>query len=211
MNTKILGLSIIIAMTACKKNNDVDGCTDVTANNYNSSATIDDGTCTFTPVVNPTCDGHPTNSDVFPLIQGTKWDYDQTGTYSNTYYEINGTSDINGVTYINRDFSQFSGNITGTKQFRIDTNNGDVYYRSGANDYMQMPGTPTLGQSWVDEYTVIHEIVDLNATVTTNACTYTGCVKVLNDYTSSADTYNYYKSGIGMIKSQDFTLVSLEF
>jgi hypothetical protein len=210
MKIKVLSLSLIIAFTACKKNNTVDGCTDSAATNYNSAATDDDGSCVLPVPPNPTCDGHTTNNSLFPLLQGTKWRYDQTGSSSDYYVEINGTTDINGVTYINADWSQFNGNITGTKNYRIDAN-GDVYYRSGSSDYLHVPSNPTLNQSWVDEYSVTHIVTNLNASITTNDCSYTGCLEIKNDYTSTPDTYNYYKSGIGMVKSVDYTLENLEF
>lgn len=213
MKNTILSILALVSLTlvsSCNKNQDVEGCTDSTADNYNSAATLDDGSCTYTIPSNPTCDGHDTNTDLFPLIQGTQWRYDQVGTSQDYYVEITGTTDINSVTYITADWSQFGGNITGTKKYRVDTN-GDVYYRSGANDYMEIPANPTVGQSWVDEYTVTHQVVDVNASLTTSTCSYSGCVKILNDYTNTPDTYTYYKAGIGMIKSEDFTLKDLQF
>ncbi len=52
LNIKTLGLSLLVgiftlSMTSCKKK----GCIDQNANNYNSSAKKDDGSCTY-PVIN---------------------------------------------------------------------------------------------------------------------------------------------------------------
>ena len=131
MRKIVLPVLLMMAVVSCKK--DTNGCMDETANNYNPAATLDNGSCTYSviqPVLpDPTCDGHDTDNSLFPLIVGASYTYDQNGTSQDYYVDFVGTVDISGVIYHEADWSQLGGGITGTKEYRVDTN-GDVLVRS---------------------------------------------------------------------------------
>lgn len=151
------------------------------------------------------CDGIPGNSKYFPLAIGNKWKYGRT--YSvpgNDDYieEITGDTIYDGKTYFIAHVTDaaFGQNIDYEKLYREDSN-GDVYERRwGQPENLIVPANPVVGQSvWSD-----YEVVDINATVTTGECTYTGCLKIQES--SFLQVYFYYKPGVGMVESSDNTL-----
>ena len=204
----IIAISLCLFNSSCKKDvdvEDVQGCTDPTATNYDSNATQDDGSCTF---YNPTCDGHPTINDLVPLIDGAVWTYKQ---QSYNYTEtINGTVTLGGETYYQIDLVAFNGGSTGVKYLRVDSN-GDVIERGNntGNEVLYMPANPTIGQSWSGLNSTTWEVTSLNASVTCQTCSYTGCVQITSPGIFAIN--RYYKSGIGFVKSTDYSLVSVVF
>lgn len=210
MKTLILSVFVlIILISACKKNKDVEGCMDSTADNYNSEATVDDGSCTYTDPYDPTCDGHQTNTSIYPLIIGAKWRYDQQGTSSDYFVEVVGTTDINGTTYYEVDWSGFGGQQTGTNYYRYDTN-GDVLTYFNGNETIEVPADKTVGYTWSDSNGITWEVTDDNASVTGASCSYTGCYEFTNNGGVFV-TKKYYKEGLGLVKSTDYSLKSFEY
>ncbi len=158
-----------------------------------------------TTSVDTICDGIPGNSKYFPLAIGNKWKYGRT--YSvpgNDDYieEITGDTVYEGQTYFIAHVTDaaFGQNIDYEKLYREDSN-GDVYERRwGQPENLIVPANPVVGQNvWSD-----YEVVDINASITTGECTYTGCLKIMEP--SFLQVYFYYKPGVGMVESSDNTL-----
>jgi hypothetical protein len=110
------GIVTSMTMMSCKK--EVDGCTDSTATNYNSSATNDNNSCTYTGQVTFWYNSSGTNATV--NING------QSGTITTYYGTYNPTCGSSGCatstlptgTYAytaSSSFSNWSGNVTITK------------------------------------------------------------------------------------------------
>jgi hypothetical protein len=153
-------------------------------------------------VVDTLCDGVPGNSKYLPLAIGNKWKYGRTyNVPGNDDYieEIIGTTVYNGITYfeVHVTDAAFGQNIDYEKLYREDTN-GDVYeLRYGQPEHLIIPGNPVVGDVVWQNY----KVVDLNASVTTGECTYTGCLKIMDD--SFLQIYYYYKPGVGMVENSD--------
>lgn len=81
--------------------------------------------------------------------------------------------------------------------------NGDIMYYDDNNntEYLYIPASPALNQTWIVRNGAYYKIVAVNATVTTSSCSYTGCVQI-EFFSSSGSSYGtkYYKKGIGFIK-----------
>lgn len=192
-----------ILFFSCKK--DIEGCTDSAATNYNSEANTDDGSCNY-PAPNYTCDGHETNNDFIPLIDGASWNYKQgSGTYTE---DLNGTTTLsNGNTYFKRDWTQF-GSITGSNYLRKLSDGTIMISSGGSSEDTLVPGVPVLGMTWTKGSST-YEVTGLNESVSAESCSYTGCLKITQH--GSLNVTFYYKRGIGLVKSTDFSLRQLSF
>jgi|GEM_PF-2937145 len=148
-----------------------------------------------------------TSTSYLPLKKTYNWTYNITGAsfyvvrrandsllFSGNYYYkvtdfVDGGSIENGYFYVRLDAS---GNLKATY--------------SGA-EYTYIPVAPTLNQTW--PYPAIFGIgtrkaADLNASIATSACSYTGCLKIQEINPSGSVTKTlYYKKGIGIVYSTD--------
>ena len=124
-----LTVSLMLVFTACKKK----GCTSYSAENYNSEAQKDDGSCVFPEVVNNfLCDGLSVNQFV-PFGINNKWTYNVmvSGSVSGTSFE-----EITGVVNISN-FDYFVVATAGNPEayyLRLDSNNDLIKLIGGRND-----------------------------------------------------------------------------
>lgn len=185
-----------VTFTSCKK----EGCTDATATNYDSKAKKDNGTCAYppeNPATSQLCGGISGNEKYFPLAVGYKWVYNRKLGNSTSVYseEIVGTTTISGVQYFVVDYVNAQLADQGTFHYRVESSTGDVYKRnSSGTETLVMYGSPAVGQV-IDG----SSISSLNASVTTAACNYTGCLE-LTKSTMFGTEKTYFKKGIGYIK-----------
>lgn len=186
---------LIMLAFGCKKNKDVNGCTDSLATNYNAQATVDDGSCQFP---DPTCAGHPTNSSMFPLIQGARWDYTMQGASSQPFLTVSGTQTFGSNEYFKLIYTELGINLE--RYYRVDTN-GDIYeYNIDINAMsMHIPNNPTVGQTWTYNVSGTREVIDINASLNTPTCNYTGCIVIKETNSFGTSRNHTYKRGIGLI------------
>jgi hypothetical protein len=195
-NLLFIILALGLAVSSCKKK----GCTDATALNYDANAKKDDGSCNYPPAYVALCDGISGNNQFLPLQTGRKWTYDRVlGSAVDLYSEeVTGTTVINGLTYFTVYFVNDQFGSTGTFYYRIDPANGDVYKRTGSTDNLLIPGSPTVGMATSNGFTV----TSVNASITTNACSYSGCLE-LSKTSAFGTTKVYFKKGLGHVRTTD--------
>lgn len=202
----LLLLCSSFAFISCKKK----GCTNANATNYDSEAKKDDGSCVFpTPATEPVwnsllCDGIQGNNDYWPLMVGYYQRIENI--YNTSYYystvEIIGTQEVNGVTYFESIFildEQNPSQNSDTSLIRK-ASNGDIYQWTLSGEYLLMSGTPAIGQTIENGGTFY--IKNLNATYTTDDCTYTGLIEASTSLSTGYPTV-YYKKGIGKVVGTD--------
>lgn len=158
-----------------------------------------------TPSVNKLCDGN-SSSSWMPLDSANSWSYSYTiggiGQTSPTII-ITGHSVRGGKTYaVTNDASYMMQ--TDDRLFREDASHNIYYYSDNDNaEYLEVPGTPTLNQSWAygtGGYT--RKVTNLSASFTTGSCSYTGLLEIsyFNGSNQLQDKY-YYKKGLGLVES----------
>lgn len=77
------------------------------------------------------------------------------------------------------------------------------YYDFDGSEYLEVPGSPTLNQSWPLYSGRSRKVTDLNASLTTDGCNYTGLLKIaVLDNNQNPVQYEYFKKGLGLVKSE---------
>jgi|GEM_PF-2326827 len=192
---------LALALSSCKK----EGCTDLNASNFDGKAKKDDGSCKYTvpPVVIDTiCDGLQVDNTFWPLYSGVFREY------KNTLYGINpvvfdvteqvlGQVVLTGVAWYEVRVTSYMtpGFPSETiEHFRKDALNGNMFRKTGATEVLIMPGIPQLGQELENGFF----ISDLNASKTTDECSYTECIKATK--VESVGVRNiWFKRGVGRV------------
>jgi len=195
MKTNFILVLLVALAFGCKKNKDVNGCMDAQASNYNAQATVDDGSCQYP---DPTCAGHPTNTSMFPLIQGAKWEYTMQGASQQPSLTVVGTFNHSSLTYFKLIYNELG--VNHNKYYRADAN-GDIYeYNENINAVsLLVPNNPSVGQTWAYNVSSTREVVDINASLNTPTCNYTGCVVIKETNSFGVSRNHTYKRGIGFI------------
>ena len=177
---------MMLVFTSCRKK----GCTSYSAENYNSEAKKDDGSCIFEEPSNSfLCDGLSVNQYI-PFGLNNKWTYNNivSGTVSGGYYEeITGVVNISNIDYY---VIAKAGNPA-AYHLRLDSN-GDLIKLSGSTESLFMAQFPQVGDVYVEG-----TVSSVNAGFVTQDCSYNGCVELLN----SAGTKKYFKKGLGYVGS----------
>jgi len=153
-----------------------------------------------TPVVpvNVICDGNGT-TDYFPLALSNSWYYNGSG--SNDFTSSISTTEVHG----GQTYFVVTSTLGGTDYLRKAANGDIIEYRSGSGtEVLLIPGSPTVNQSWA--YTSLsvttRKVISINATLTTDDCSYTGLLKIQEfDASEVGHAVYYYKKGVGMIST----------
>jgi len=181
----LAGIAVTVQLSNCKKSSDDD----------------DD-----TPTVNQLCDGN--GKDSWILLDSTNhWDYKFTIAGQNQTsptLTVGGTSVHGANTYrVISDDSHLM--YFDDYEVREDaaTHNIYKYNDNNGNEYLEVPGSPTLNQTWALSSGYSRKITNLSASLSTAGCNYTGLLEMIELDGNSATVQTYYfKKGLGMVKKQ---------
>jgi len=109
---------------------------------------------------------------------------------------------ISGVGYSVID-DQANVMYTGDRYMREDSAANIYNYNSSlSTEYLEVPASPTLNQSWVVGNGYTRKVTNLSASVSTGFCSYKGLLEI--SYYNSGGTLitkYYYKRGLGLVRS----------
>lgn len=154
--------------------------------------------------VNQLCDGGGKNIWM-PLDSTNRWDFSFTiagisqtsptltagGTVTHSSKVYRRITDDSNLMYIN-DY-----------ELREDPATHDIYKYNdnNGNEYLEVPGTPTLNQTWALSSGYSRKITSLSASLSTGACSYTGLLEMIEmDANSNTVQTYYFKKGLGLVK-----------
>ena len=82
---------------------------------------------------------------------------------------------------------------------RENTANHNIYFYNdnNGNEYLAIPGSPTLNQSWTSAFGT-RTVTNLSASKSTSGCSYSGLLEI-TEVASGTTTKYYYKKGLGMV------------
>lgn len=181
---------------------------------YTSCKSDDDSN----PPKNVLCDGNGELS-YFPLDSGNTWGYqylimDVNQSQINPILVINGT-----ITYLNKRYFILEDihdqGFYGEETFlREDVASHNIYrFTTNTNqEYIEVPGSPTLNQSWTYVDNSTRKVTNLSASKVTPSCSYTGLLEITQ--TSSSGNYVelfYYKKGLGIVYKTSQGLMASQF
>jgi hypothetical protein len=159
-----------------------------------------------TPVPTPTptpvdqlCDGNG-SSVWIPLDSSNMWEYE----YKIMGFPQTGSTITAGTTATHGAHTYRmlgSSGLMAELQLREDATTHDIYkyYSSTGADFMEVPNSPVLNQTWPTTSGTTRTVTNINASVTTGGCTYTGVLEITE--VGFVTVKEYYKRGLGMIKS----------
>ncbi len=198
--TNCLFLGLLLFFTDCKKNKDeAETCSDGIQNQGETGVDCG-GPCTACTSV--LCDGNGTTS-FFPLKLNNSWTYSykigpQVQSISPSP-SVTGTTTHGSYTYFEFE-DQSSTMYGGIYELREDATSHNIHSYSSSTDYLYIPASPTLNQSWAVDYGNTRKVTNLSASATTAGCTYTGLLEI-SQYDSGMvlQQKEYYKKGIGLV------------
>jgi hypothetical protein len=192
-------LCLSLCITQCKKKSDDDDTPAATCSdgiqNQGETGVDCGGPCAACPVI---CAGNGSNS-YFPMAMNNVWKYATSGTTVDYELKITGTQVYSGKTYNVFTWDDyFSSNMY--YYYRADSV-GNIYSYVGSSEKLWVPANPTVGQGWVIGGDSM-KVVSLNATATTQLCTYTDLLQIdrKDNSTGGVVLRYYYKKGIGMVR-----------
>ena len=169
---------------------------------YTSCKSDDDSN---TPPKNVLCDGNGMLS-YFPLDSGNTWGYQNSisgviQTQIHPSLKIIGTKIfLNKRYFFIYDLPDLGGMIGEDFYLREETTNHNIYRYNSGEEYLEVPGSPTLNQSWTYVFNSTRKVTNLSASKVTPSCSYTGLLEITE--TSSSGNYVelfYYKKGLGIV------------
>jgi hypothetical protein len=183
----LICLSIVVFIAGCKK-----------------KKSEEPAPTTLTPP-NYICSGNGTNS-YYPLTLSNSWTYSskkdgviQPETFTE---KVKGYKTFGAYTY---SVNVGRTDTTTSSYYREDAYYKDIYsYNTDTGtEYLLIPGTPVLNQSWPVKYGLTSKVTNLSATISTSSCTYTGLLEI-TDYNGSSVIMvkTYYKKGLGRVYTQ---------
>ncbi len=151
---------------------------------------------------NVLCDGNG-SSDLYPLNIGNYWKYKViiTGVVQPKPAKIEILKDTisGGKKYFF--LTDSSNQMFGASRFyRKDTGNHTLYFFSSYNEAVDIVKSPSKNQTWNSIF-YSRVAVNLNASLKTSACNYTGLIQVNEMNGGSIKTRLYYKKGLGLVYS----------
>ena len=183
----ILLFAIVILITSCKKD---DSNTTVVPPPTNSGSTL--------------CDGNG-KTTYFPLDSANSWTFiytlnNVTQTVVPNLY-VNGYVMHGGVKYV--DIQDKANWLYASHLIiREDTTNQNIYRYNTINykEYLEVPSSPTLNQSWaISSGAVTRKVTNLSATLTTSSCSYKSLLQITEYNDTIVQGIYYYKKGLGMV------------
>ena len=179
--------------------------------NQNETGVDCGGPCTACTTV--LCDGNGKNT-YYPLAINNNWKYIIQGASFDYSLIVKGTKMFNSLTYFELEGKDISSSSY-LSYLRIAAN-GDIYnYNPSGSvaEELEVPANPTVNQTWpyyVGSGIGTRKVISINATLTTAACSYTGCLQIKTYFPDGtlATTY-YYKKGIGMVSKFEFGSTNL--
>lgn len=80
------------------------------------------------------------------------------------------------------------------------THNTYFYNDNNSTEYLEIPGSPTLNQTWTSAFGT-RTVTNLSATKSTGSCNYSGLLEITEVTSGSSPTTTkyYYKKGLGLV------------
>jgi hypothetical protein len=145
------------------------------------------------------CAGNGQNS-YYPLAVNNEWTFPTISANGGGIYElvIHRNVIFNSISY----FEIFNTQGYVDSYLRLDSTGDLRIYDSLHNqEFLLIPSNPTLNQTWNCEYSLSKKVISTNATVSTAACTYNGCLEIELFYSNGdPNTIYYYKKGFGLVR-----------
>lgn len=158
------------------------------------------------PVGDQICIGNGENT-YLPIADGNMWHYYTTNNMGNTKTNYIGIETVESKQYYKIKKIWNPGNFIYHDYYRFASNKDLYIWRSDINDNrlefeeLYVPANPTLGQSWVslNNSQVRYEVNSLDASYTTNECSYTGLLEINKYFEEELQHQYYFKKGIGLV------------
>lgn len=152
--------------------------------------------------VNQLCDGN-SGASYYPLDSTDTWQY---------LYKIMGQTQsprpsptvVGHVTYNSIKYAHiYDSALFSDNYLRENSTTHSIYRYNSSNgtDYLEIPGSPTLNQTWTSAFGT-RTVTNLSASKSTASCTYTGLLEITEvNSGATVTTKYYYKKGLGMVYS----------
>ena len=159
-----------------------------------------------TPTVNQLCDGGGKNVWL-PLDSTNHWDYEYTiaGIHQGSPTLTSGSTTTHGAHTYRLVSDDTHMMYFDDYEVREDATTHDIYKYNDNNgqEYLEVPASPTVDQTWALSSGYSRKITSLNASVSTGSCNYTGLLEMIEMDASQVTVQTYYfKKGLGIVKKQ---------
>lgn len=158
-------------------------------------------------VANTLCDGNNSTS-FYPMVLNNTWGYTyKIYTQQQTVHpslKVTGTTTHNLKNYFEIT-DQNSVMFSNPREYREDATTHNIYFydNSWAMEYLNIPASPTLNQSWAYTNNTTRKVTNLSASLSTGSCSYTGLLEIsIYNNSNVLQEVDYYKKGIGMVGSK---------
>ena len=168
-----------------------------------------------TTPVNYLCDGNG-GASYIPLDSANNWKY--SFKMGGTSQSVNPNISVTGhVTYNGKVYAKLEDATSyyGDRYMREDASTHNIYSYTSA-EYLEVPASPILNQSWTGSSSYTRKVTNLSASVSTSSCSYTSLLEISEFSGSTLKGKYYYKKGLGLVYSEvtsffvnTFTLTSV--
>lgn len=156
------------------------------------------------PTANVLCNGSSKTS-FFPLDSANNWNYDYSMSSESPDLKITGHTTFSSKVYavlVDASDIMYSSAI----YLREDAVNHNIYCYNDLNstEYLVVPASPQLNQSWEGSSIFTKKVTNLSASVKTAKCSYIGLLEISEyDGTDLVGKY-YYKKGLGLVCRKEY-------